>query len=134
MSFSCHLGALQQLLGHVDRAGQHDGRLRTDIGESLDARARLQAHRLAGLLRAQQHGCRTIDDAGRIAGMVHMVDLFEFRIALHGHRVEAAHLAGDDEGGVERGQRLHVGRRAHMLVMIEDESGRSRPSPARPIS
>jgi hypothetical protein len=69
--------------------------------------------------RAEQHGGRTIDDAGRIAGVVDVVDLLEFRIALHGHRIEAAHFAHHDEGRVERRQRLHVGVGPHVLVMVE---------------
>ena len=110
----------EQLFGDVDRAGQHQHRLGADVGEGADAGARLQAHRLAGLLRAEQHGRRAVDDAGRIAGVVDVVHFLDFGMLLHGHRVEAAHLAGHDEGRVERGQRLHVGRRAHVLVMVED--------------
>jgi hypothetical protein len=37
-----------------------------------DARARLEAVRLAGGLAADQHGGRAVDDARGIAGMVHV--------------------------------------------------------------
>ena len=59
------LALFEQLLGHVDRPGQHDRRLRADVGEGADARARLQARRLAGLLRCRsarrrrRRRCRT---------------------------------------------------------------------------
>ena len=115
-----HLGALQQLFGHVDRAGQHDRRLGADVGEGADAGARLHAQRLAGLLRAEQHGGGAIDDAGRIAGMVHVVDLLDFRMALDGDGVEAAHLAGHGEGRVERASACMSVVGPHMLVMVED--------------
>ena len=86
MSDELHLGALQQLLGDVDRAGQHQRRLGADIGEGADAGARLQAHGLAGLLRAEQHGGGAVDDAGRIAGMVDVVDLFDLGMLLDARR------------------------------------------------
>ena len=52
-----------------DRAGEHDRRLRADIGESPDARPRLQPGARARLLAADQHGGGAIDDAGGIAGV-----------------------------------------------------------------
>src|SRR5690606_4144983 len=107
-----HVGFFKQLLGHVDRAGQHDGRFRTDIGEGADAGAWLEAHRLAGALGAEQYGGSAVNDARRIAGMVNVVDRLDFRVTLDGDGVEAAHFARHDEGRVERGQRLHVGARA----------------------
>ncbi|MNY40768.1 hypothetical protein D3C86_1755340 [compost metagenome] len=58
-----HSGLFQELLGHIHRAGQHQRRVGTDIGESLDAGARFRAHRLAARLRANQHGGSAIDDA-----------------------------------------------------------------------
>ena len=103
----------EQLLGHVDRAGQHDGRFRADIGEGADAGAWLEAHGLAGTLGAEQHGGSAVNDARRVAGMVDVVDRLDFRVALDGAR--------HDKGRVERGQRLHVGARTHVLVMIEDD-------------
>ena len=67
--------------------------------EPILAKARMRARgfrpmRLAGLLRAEQHGGRAVDDAGRIAGVVDVVDLLDLRMALDADRVEAAHLAG----------------------------------------
>ena len=53
---------------------------------------------LARLLVADQHGGGAIDDAGRIAGMVHVIDGLELGMRLHGDRVEAAHLAHLHEG------------------------------------
>ena len=52
--------------------------------------------------------------------MVDVIDLLDFRMGLDADGLEAAHLARHLEGGVEGGQRLHVGRRAHVLVPVED--------------
>ena len=97
MSSSFIFGFLEQLLRHVDRAGEHDRRLRADVGKGPDPRAGLRAHRLAGLLGAEQHGSRSIYDAGRIAGMVDVVDLLDFRMALDRYRGEATHFARHGE-------------------------------------
>src|SRR5271156_2938812 len=114
-----HPGAGQHLLRHVDRAGQHDRRLRTDIGERPHPRPGLEASLRPGLARTQKHRRGAVDDARRIAGVMDMDDAFDFRMGLNGHRVEAALLAGNDERGLERGQRLHVRVRPHVLVVVE---------------
>ena len=54
--------------------------------------------RRAGLLAADQHGGRAIDDAGRIAGVMHVLDRLDLGMRLHRDRVEAAHLAHLHEG------------------------------------
>src|SRR5262245_61131874 len=51
-----HAGALEHLPGDVDRAGEHHGRLRADVGKGLDLGARLEAAAAAGLLVADQDG------------------------------------------------------------------------------
>ena len=73
----------------------------------------------ACLLRADEHRRRAIDDAGGIAGMMHVIDILDLGMRRDRDRVEAAHLAHHHEGGLERGERLHVGRRAHVLVLGE---------------
>jgi len=113
-----HAAALQELFGDVDRAGQHQRRVGADIGEGLDAAARLQAHALAARLGAEQHGGSAIDDAGRIAGMMDVVDALHFRMRLDADGFEAAHLTRHLEGGIERGQRLHIGAGTHVLVAV----------------
>ena len=60
-----------------------------------------------GLLAADQHGGGAVDDAGRIAGMVHVVDGLHFRMRLDRDRVEAAHLAHLHERRAELAERLH---------------------------
>ena len=85
-----HLGPLEHLLGDVDRPGQHQRRLRADIGEGPDVRARLELGGAAGLAVADQHRGGAVDDAGRIAGVVHVIDGLDLRMRLHGDRVEAA--------------------------------------------
>lgn len=57
-----HAGLFQELFGYIHRAGQHQRRIGADIGESLDAGARLYAHRLAASPGANQHSRRAIDD------------------------------------------------------------------------
>ena len=96
-----HAGAREHLLRHVDRAGQHDRRLRADIGEGAHARARLEAGFCAGLARAQEHRRGAVDDARRIAGVMDMDDALDIRMRLNGDRVEAALLAGNDERRLE---------------------------------
>ena len=125
-----HAGALEHLLGHVDRAGEHHGGLRADIGERLDPGARLQAGAAAGLLVADQHGGGAVDDAGGVAGVVHVIDRLDLGMRLHGDRIEAADLAHLHEGGLELRQRLHGGGRPHVLVLGEDGEAVRRPSPA----
>jgi hypothetical protein len=52
--------------------------------------------------------------------MVDVTDLLDLGIALLRHRVEARHhLALHLEAGLQRGQRLHGGRRAQELVMSQ---------------
>ena len=115
-----HSGLFQELFGHIHRAGEHQRRIGADIGECLDAGAGLDAHRLAARLRTDQHGGSAIDDAGRIAGVVDVVDALDFRVGHDADGFEAAHFTRHLEGRIERGQRLHVGAGAHMLVAVED--------------
>ena len=120
MSLLGHAGFLEHLFGHRDRPGQHDRGLGADIGELPDAGARLEAGALAGLLAADQHRGGAVDDAGRIARRVHVIDRLDLRIALHRDRVEAGHLAHLHERRLERGERLHGRGRPHVLVLGED--------------
>src|SRR5438105_2702328 len=57
-----HAGALEQLFGYVDRTGQHHRGLRADIGKGADFCTRLQAMPGTGLLAAEQHRARAVDD------------------------------------------------------------------------
>src|ERR1700730_12260421 len=69
---------------------------------------------------ADQHGGGAIDDTGRIAGVVDVIDGFDFRMGLDGDRIEAAKFAHLDKRRLELRQRLHGGRRPHVLVLGED--------------
>src|SRR6202008_3296652 len=51
-----HAGPFEDLLGHVDRPGEHDGRLRPYIGESADAGAWLQIGLFPDPAVAKKHG------------------------------------------------------------------------------
>ena len=95
-------------------------RIGTDIGKMLDAGARLKAHGVTPGLGADQNCGRAINDTGRIAGMVHVVDALDFRMCLDADGIKAAHLAGHLEGGVEGSEILHRRCRTHMLVLGKD--------------
>ena len=88
-----HAGAFEQLFGDVDRTGQHHRRLRADIGEGADFCARLQAMFGARFLAAEQHRAGAVNDAGGVAGMVHIVDPFDFRVRLDRDGIKTAHHA-----------------------------------------
>ena len=51
---------------------------------------------------------------------MHVLDVLDFRMLLHGDGVEAAHFAHLHERRLERGERLHGRVRAHVLVLGED--------------
>src|SRR6266700_4012311 len=72
-----HARTFEQLLGGIDRPGQHHRGLRADIGKGADLCPRLQAVFAARLLAAEQHRAGAVDDAGRIAGVMHVVDALD---------------------------------------------------------
>src|SRR3984885_13163234 len=115
-----HAGFFQHLLGHVDRTGEHDCRLRTNIGESPDARAGFKAGFLPRLAVAEKYGGGTVDNAGRVAGMVDVIDEFDFRVLLNRNGVEAAHFSHLHERRFERSERLHGRVGSHVLVLVEN--------------
>src|SRR6266516_4421157 len=92
ISDSC-MPARLSLLGHVHRTGEHDRRLRANIGERLDLGARLQPAGFAGLFVADQHGGGAVDKAGRIAGVMDVIDELYLRMFLGRDRVEPALFA-----------------------------------------
>jgi hypothetical protein len=53
---------------------------------------------LARRLVADQHRRRAVDDARRVAGVVHMLDALDLRVALQRHRVEAHAPICSNEG------------------------------------
>src|SRR5208282_667580 len=92
-----HSRAGEHLPSDIDRAGQHDRRLRTDIGERANAPPRLEPGFRPGLARTQKHGRGAVDDARRIAGVMDVDDALDLRMGLNSDRVKAALLAGNDE-------------------------------------
>ena len=48
---------------------------------------------MADLFVADQHGGGAVDDAGRIAGMMDVIDEFDFGMGLNCYGVEAAEFA-----------------------------------------
>ena len=92
-----HAGTLQHLLGDIHWTGQHHRRFGADIGKRADFRARFQVVLLAGFRVAEQNRARAVHDARRVAGMMHVVHRLDFRMRLHGHRIETAHRAHHGE-------------------------------------
>ncbi len=93
--------------------------------EPILAKALMRARGLrpaafARLLAADQHRGGAVDDAGRIAGVMHVVDRLDLGMLLHRDRVEAGHLAHLHERRLQRGERLHGRGRPHVLVLGED--------------
>src|SRR3546814_7653891 len=72
-----HAGLLQRLERGWRDAGQHDRRLGADHRRRTDPRTRLDAELLADLLVADQYRGGAVDDAGRIASVVNVVDLLD---------------------------------------------------------
>ncbi len=115
-----HLGLLEKLFRHIDRASQHEGWFRTDIGKRTDTRTRLDIKGFASLLRANENACCTINNTRRVTGMVNMIDGFDFWMRLNANSIEAAHFTRHHEGWVQLAERLHISAWTHMLVMVEN--------------
>ena len=113
-----HLGLGQGLLGSWADASEHDGGFRTDDRRLHDAGTGLQPQLLAHLLVADQHQSGAIDDAGTVAGVMHVVDLFQRRV-LAQHRGVKAHLAHGLEAGLERAQAFQRGIGTDEFVVVQ---------------
>ena len=87
MSDYLHLGALERLVRGDGRAGEHDARLGADRRRVTTPAVSVRASWPRRLV-TEQDGGRAVDDARAVAGVVHVLDPFDLRIALHGHRVE----------------------------------------------
>src|SRR3546814_12317529 len=96
-----HAGLLQRLERGWRDAGQHDRRLGADHRRRTDPRTRLDAELLADLLVADQYRGGAVEDAGRIASVVNVVDMFDGRLLAQFRGIEA-HLAHLRERGLDR--------------------------------
>lgn len=114
-----HAGPLQGLLRRGLGAGQHDRRLAANGRERADPGSRLEAQVLAHGMAAHEDGCSTVHDAAGVPGRMHMLNLLDLRIALQGHRIEAALLSVHDEGGFQGAQVPGRGAGTHMLVAVQ---------------
>ena len=93
--------------------------------EPILAKARMRARGLRPALLpaslvADQHRGGAVDDAGGIAGMMDVVDVFDVRMRLDGDRIEAAQFAHLHERRLQGGERLHRRARTHVLVLGQD--------------
>ena len=96
-----HAVAVEQALGGVDRAGEHEHRVDADEAGVDDAGQRREAEGVGLLAGHHQHGAGAVGDLRRVAGGVHAV------------------FAGD---GLEVGQRLEGGV-AQALVALDAVGG-----------
>src|SRR5699024_8781410 len=92
-------GGGQRLLGGRGGAGQHDGGVGAGGGGGDDAGAGRHVHGPAGLFRSDDDERRAIDDAGRVATVVDVVDLLDPVVLLQCHGIEATHVADHGERG-----------------------------------
>ena len=87
-------------------------------------RARLQTMRLGISRRRQQNGRRTIDDAGRIAGVVHEVDIeigifVENEVTIGRALVVERIVCDRGEGRLQSGKAFERGLRPRILLAIQ---------------
>src|SRR3954452_25395278 len=108
------------LAGGRGGPGQHDRRVRTGHGGGPDASAGSEPQLLTDRLGADRDERRPVDDAGGVAGVVHVVDLVDPVVLLQRHRVEAALVADPSERRREAGQALHGRPGADELVPVQD--------------
>jgi len=93
--------------------------------EPIEPKARMRARGFSpiatpALARAEQDGGGAVDDAGRIAGVMDMLDALDLGIALQRHRVEAELVADLGEGRLQGAERLHRRAGPHVLVLVEE--------------
>src|SRR5690606_18445970 len=114
-----HARFLQRLAGGGGRAGEHDGGVCAGDRGGDNAGAGLQTQFLALGFAANQHGGGTVDNAGGVAGVVHVIDLFHVVIFFTSHAIEA-HFTHHLERRFQAGQGFHGGVAAHMLVAVQN--------------
>src|SRR5690606_38360898 len=115
-----HLSLMKKLFRHIDRPGQHQRRLRPNISECTNTRARLEAESLSSLFRSEQHPGCTVHNARRISRTVNMMEGLNFWMGLNGNSIKTAHRAGHIKGWIELSKRLHICSRTHMLIFGKD--------------
>src|SRR5664279_6036607 len=103
------------------RTREHDRRFGGDDAGRDEACPRRQAEVGADPLTADQHQGGAVDDAGRVARRVKVVDLLEPVVLLQRDRIEAAHLAECGERGLQCAERLDGRARARELIVVEHD-------------
>jgi len=90
------------------------------IGECPDLCARFEPGAVAGARVADQYRGSAVDDTGRIAGVVDMIDVCDVGMRLDGDGIEAAFVAHLCKRRLQRCQRLHGRAGPQVLVLVED--------------
>src|ERR1700710_2913013 len=114
-------GAVEHLERGRGRAGQHDHRVGAAGRGGHDACPRGRIDGRPRLFIADRHQCGTVDDSGRVAAGVDMVDLLHPVVLLQRHVIEAAHRGERLERGLELAEAFLGGVGAHVLVMVKDQ-------------
>src|SRR3546814_16505721 len=96
----CSSDLLQGFLANCGRRGQHDRRLRTDVGISANASARFQPRLFTKLLGTNEHQPRPVNDARAVAAVMNVTQLLAFGVAILGDRLKTA-LAETFKRGLE---------------------------------
>src|SRR3546814_9162935 len=78
----CSSDLLQGFLANCGRRGQHDRRLRTDVGISANASARFQPRLFTKLLGTNEHQPRPVNDARAVAAVMNVTQLLDFGVAI----------------------------------------------------
>ena len=122
-----HAGFFQHPSGSRHRRRQHDDRLSPGRCSGHNPGPRLHAVAAGVFGRGQQQRPRPIDDAGRVPGVVDVLDVVKLGVARQGFLVEAQRIALLDvftEFGERRrqaGQPLQGRARARILVVFEHD-------------
>src|SRR5690606_27022527 len=114
-------GLGERLAGGGRGPGEHDGGLGAGHGGGDDPRARGEPGPLPGLLGADGDEGGAVDDAGRVARVVDVVDPLHPVVLLQRHRVEAAEFADVREGRLQLGEGVGGGAGAQVFVVVEDD-------------
>src|SRR3546814_10043527 len=114
----CSSDLLQGFLANCGRRGQHDRRLRTDVGISANASARFQSRLFTKLLGTNEHQPRPVHDARAVAAMMNITQFLDFGVAIFGDRLETA-LAESFKRGLELRKAFQRRAGTHMFIMVQ---------------
>src|SRR3546814_8014403 len=86
----CHARDLQGFLANCGSRGQHDRRLRTDVGISANASARFKTRLFTKLLGTNEHQPSPVTDARAVAAVMNVKQILNFGVEHFGDRLKTA--------------------------------------------